>query len=265
MNLLSKTNQPAFVQCDLPRFSSPQGEIFSLAEFHKSPVWLPAKAEIVKGLVGKIASGQTVYLKPPKDSELQLIVLAKRGATIAVSTQPSSEKVIEFTLVFFPRPEDAGIYYMAGRHSRWGGPADTYPGSVGTLGFKVDLKEGVGTLLHLQSSVKYSLDRVWNQLKKSENGNLSERYSNWQSGLLRVAVNYFQRCGISDFRVKSADCPSASITEKPIKIDLITKLFPNLNKELICLGPNEDNEFEHWHQFKLGSLKEPIQDLTRQD
>ena len=93
------------------------------------------------------------------------------------------------TLVYFPTPADAATYCHAGAYSYRAGPANLYPGSVGTLELIIDHSSGLAHITQLQSSAKIAHLSVSAMLKQPGNS-LSTRYQRWPSRLLELAFQH---------------------------------------------------------------------------
>jgi len=104
------------------------------------------------------------------------------------------------TLIYLPTPEDAVVYYRAGALSYRAGPADLYPGSVGSLELVHDPMSGIAQITQLQSSAKVSEPAVSELLKKPGNS-LCTKYQKWSSRLLERAFEHVRRLGISQIAV----------------------------------------------------------------
>ena len=113
-------------------------------------------------------------------------------------------------LVYFPTPTDAATYCHAGAYSYRAGPADLYPGSVGTLELVFDQASGIAQITQLQSSAKIAHPSVSSLLKQPGNS-LCTRYQKWPSRLLDSAFYYTRRMGISQIAVGAV-----SDTELPL-------------------------------------------------
>jgi hypothetical protein len=105
-----------------------------------------------------------------------------------------------FTLVYFPSPSDAATYCHAGAYSYRAGPADLYPGSVGTLELVFDQASGIAQITQLQSSAKIAHPSV-SSLLKQPGESLCTRYQRWPSRLLELAFQHTRRMGISQIAV----------------------------------------------------------------
>lgn len=132
-----------------------------------------------------------------------------RGASkglVAVATRYNNGQEQSFlglptlTLVYFPSPSDAATYCHAGAYSYRAGPADLYPGSVGTLELVFDQARGVAQITQLQSSANIAHPSVA-QLLKQPGDSLCTRYQKWSSRLLESAFHYTRRMGISQIAV----------------------------------------------------------------
>jgi hypothetical protein len=125
---------------------------------------------------------------------------------VAVATRYNGGKEQSFlglptlTLVYFPTPSDAPTYCHAGAYSYRAGPADLYPGSVGTLELVIDHSSGLAQITQLQSSAKIAHPSVSAMLKQPGNS-LSTRYQRWPSRLLELAFQHTRRMGISHIAV----------------------------------------------------------------
>jgi hypothetical protein len=106
------------------------------------------------------------------------------------------------TLVYFPTPRDATVYYRAASPSYRAGPADLYPGSVGALELVSDPDTGIAQIVQLQSSVKVA-DPSVSKLLKTPGSSLCTRYQKWSSRLLEHAFDHVRRLGISQIAVSS--------------------------------------------------------------
>jgi len=121
---------------------------------------------------------------------------------VAVATRYNAGKEQSFlglptlTLVYFPTPSDAATYCHAGAYSYRAGPADLYPGSVGTLELVFDPTSGIAQITQLQSSAKIAHPSVSALLKKPGES-LCTRYQRWPSRLLELAFQHSRRMGIS--------------------------------------------------------------------
>jgi hypothetical protein len=125
---------------------------------------------------------------------------------VAVATRYNAGKEQSFlglptlTLVYFPMPSDAATYCHAGAYSYRAGPADLYPGSVGTLELVFDLLSGNAQITQLQLSAKINHPSVSALLKEPGNS-LCTRYQRWQGRLLELAFQHTRRMGISQIAV----------------------------------------------------------------
>ena len=151
-------------------------------------------------IVGKYPTGvyrEIVALESMRDS-----TGAPKGL-LAVATRYNGGKEQTFlgiptlTLVYLPTPEDAAVYYSAGALSYRAGPADLYPGSVGSLELAHDPMSGIA---QLQSSAKVSEPAVSDILKKPGDS-LCTKYQKWSSRLLERAFAHIRRLGISQIAV----------------------------------------------------------------
>jgi hypothetical protein len=121
---------------------------------------------------------------------------------VAVATRYSGSKeqsllgLPTLTLVYFPTPSDATTYCHAGAYSYRAGPADLYPGSVGTLELVFDPSSGIAQITQLQSSAKIAHPSV-SALLKQPGDSLCTRYQRWPSRLLELAFQHSRRMGIS--------------------------------------------------------------------
>ena len=106
------------------------------------------------------------------------------------------------TLVYFPTPRDATVYYRAASSSYRAGPGDLYPGSVGALELVRDPDTGIAQIVQLQSSVKIA-DPSVSKLLKTPGSSLCTRYQKWSSRLLEHAFDHVRRLGISQIAVSS--------------------------------------------------------------
>ena len=128
---------------------------------------------------------------------------------VAVATRYSSGKeqsllgLPTLTLVYFPTPADAATYCHAGAYSYRAGPADLYPGSVGTLELVFDPSSGIAQITQLQSSAKIAHPSV-SALLKQPGDSLCTRYQRWPSRLLELAFQHTRRMGISQIAVGAA-------------------------------------------------------------
>ena len=154
-------------------------------------------------IVGKYPTGvyrEIVALESMRDS-----TGAPKGL-LAVATRYNGGKEQTFlgiptlTLVYLPTPEDAAVYYSAGALSYRAGPADLYPGSVGSLELVHDPMSGIAQITQLQSSAKVSEPAVSDILKKPGNS-LCTKYQKWSSRLLERAFAHTRRLGISQIAV----------------------------------------------------------------
>ncbi len=128
---------------------------------------------------------------------------------VAVATRYNGDKEQSFlglptlTLVYFPTPSDAATYCHAGAYSYRAGPADLYPGSVGTLELVFDHSSGLAQITQLQSSAKIAHPSV-SALLKQPGESLCTRYQRWPSRLLELAFQHTRRMGISQIAVGAA-------------------------------------------------------------
>lgn len=154
-------------------------------------------------LVGKYPSG--VYREIVALEPIRYSTGASKGL-VAVATRYSGDKEQTFlgiptlTLVYFPTPEDAVPYYRASALSYRAGPADLYPGSVGSLVLVHDPMSDISQITQLQSSAKISDPTVSDILKKPGNS-LCRKYQKWPSRLLERAFEHVRRLGISQIAV----------------------------------------------------------------
>lgn len=125
---------------------------------------------------------------------------------VAVATRYNGGKEQSFlglptlTLVYVPTPSDAATYCHAGAYSYRAGPADLYPGSVGTLELVFDPSSGIAQITQLQSSAKIAHPSV-SALLKQPGDSLCTRYQRWPSRLLELAFQHTRRMGISQIAV----------------------------------------------------------------
>ena len=127
------------------------------------------------------------------DWTFKLHSLAKAGGMIAsIKPNPFSKSQ---SFVFFPEPADSEFYYLAGRHSVSFGPADSYPGSVGTTCYQQSKKQI--QISELQSSVNHNKCIVQSDLDQNYKGqNLKKKYAHWQDELLSCVFDIANRSNL---------------------------------------------------------------------
>jgi hypothetical protein len=169
-------------------------------EIHRAVTALHEGRPVIVGTYQTGVYREIVALESLRDS-----TGAPKGL-LAVATRYNGGKEQTFlglptlTLVYLPTPEDAAAYYLAGALSYRAGPADLYPGSVGSLELVHDPMSGIAQITQLQSSAKVSEPAVSDILKKPGNS-LCTKYQKWSSRLLERAFEHVRRLGISQIAV----------------------------------------------------------------
>jgi hypothetical protein len=169
-------------------------------EVHRAVTALHEGRRVIVGIYPTGVYREIVVLESLRDS-----TGAPKGL-LAVATRYNGGKEQTFlglptlTLVYLPTPEDAAVYYLAGALSYRAGPADLYPGSVGSLELVHDPMCGIAQITQLQSSAKISEPAVSDILKRPGNS-LCTKYQKWSSRLLERAFEHVRRLGISQIAV----------------------------------------------------------------
>ena len=98
-----------------------------------SPPKLP-NIQAIRTMVGKLASGEPVLYKPPMFSQsFVLNPIGQRGSgLIVLAKEAFSGRENPFRLLYYRKLEDLELFTRSSESLRDGGPADSFPGSVGT-------------------------------------------------------------------------------------------------------------------------------------
>jgi hypothetical protein len=133
-----------------------------------------------------------------------------------------------FSLVYYPAAADVLAYFKAGAFSRFSGPSEMFPGSVGMLQMVYEPAAKVAQIVALQSSVVHSDSRVEAILHEVGNDR-PNRYFRWRYHLLDHAFAFTREQGISRIAIGDshlADFPLTRMTpnhkiivEKALKND----------------------------------------------
>ena len=191
--------------------------------FRQEPDSSEENQSLLIQMIGDIARKKKIIIAGARNSSQELYPVSsnKKGTWIAIAAANEGMLVLleSYKLIFFPKPEHALIYYQAGTHSKAGGPATEYPGSVGIL--KCSMGSKVAYIDELHSSVNHADLAVKDLLEKSCPHNLRNYYSHWRNSLMKQAISLLYQAGAEVIRIKSSRSPDLENAESTIDPELI--------------------------------------------